>query len=147
MNILIDYIFDVMKTFHTRMLVHRDIKPENFIFDTKWNLYIIDLGLSTFVSTRIMNTFIGNVLYASYNCHKKEYIYKINDDLISIVYMLLHLYTGHLPWDDIEFKKDKSNHSIFYNLKKNTNYEDYYKKIKYDTIVKKLIDKYYQITN
>ena len=160
------HIFDLIDTFHQRLLVHRDIKPENFIFDKKWNLYIIDLGLSVFQSNRVMTTFVGNKMYASYNCHLAEYVYTKKDDLISIVYMLLHLYTGSLPWDktsinhDIEHKpRIKSlfslqfleptfyneSHSVFYYLKKNTNYEDYYKKINKYEDVKFLIDIYYKL--
>jgi serine/threonine protein kinase len=165
MEKLIYYMFDLIKPFHERMLVHRDIKPENFIFDNKWNIYIIDLGLSTFVSERRMNTFIGNKLYASYNCHLSEYIYRQKDDLISIVYMLLHLYTGALPWDKTPFdhtyqikskprslfnldyilenKFNSDSHSNYYNLKKNTNYVEFYKKIeKYDENVSYLLDIY-----
>jgi len=141
-------MFDLIKPFHERMLVHRDIKPENFIFDKKWNLYIIDLGLSTFVSNRKMYTFIGNKLYASYNCHKSEYIYTQEDDLISIVYMLLHLYTGCLPWDKtlFDYKINSECHSLFYNLKKNTNYKEYYKNMnKYDRNVETLISIYNEI--
>jgi serine/threonine protein kinase len=160
-------LFDVINPFHERCLVHRDIKPENFIFDTHYNLYIIDLGLSAFVSNRVMHTFIGNRLYASYNCHKTEYVYTQKDDLISIMYMLLHLYTGILPWDKTSFDqtikpKEKTfdynsfpkevfrtdSHSVFYNLKKNTNYKDFYTNHnKYDENVKCLIDMYNKIIN
>lgn len=149
MESLLFYMFDLIKPFHERMLIHRDIKPENFIFDKKWNLYIIDLGLSTFVSNRKMYTFIGNKLYASYNCHKSQYIYEQNDDLISIVYMLLHLYTGILPWDKTPFDHNLNSkcHSLFYDLKKNTNYKEFYKNInKYDNHVKILINVYNEIT-
>jgi serine/threonine protein kinase len=167
MEMMMYKLFDVINPFHGRGLIHRDIKPENFIFDTDYNIYIIDLGLSTFVSNRVMYTFIGNKLYASYNCHKSEYVYSQRDDLISIMYMLLHLYTGILPWDNIEFDqtikpKEKKmfdynslfpkevfrteSHSMFYNLKKNTNYEDFYKKHnKYDENVKCLINTYNKI--
>ena len=158
METLIYHIFDVIIPFHQRNLLHRDIKPENFIFDKDWNLYIIDLGLSTFNTNRTMRTFIGNNLYASYKCHLLEYIYTQNDDLRSIVYMLLHLYTGILPWDNIDMEysntyskiySDKfysKSHSIFYNLKKNTHYEDYYKSInKYDENVERLIYIYNQL--
>jgi serine/threonine protein kinase len=159
-------IFHLISGFHDRMLLHRDIKPENFIFDNKCNLYIIDLGLSSFVSDRKMTTFVGNKLYASYNCHKKEYIYRQKDDLISIIYMLLHLYTGILPWDNhSEYSKSKVKiipkstnsfysqpfkiefhteyDSILFDFKKNTNYDNFYKnENKYDIHVKKLIDIY-----
>ena len=157
METLIYHMFDVIKPFHDRGLIHRDIKPENFIFDKKWNLYIIDLGLSTYSNNRKMKTFIGNNLYASYKCHLSEYVYTQNDDLRSIIYMLLHLYTGILPWDKINidystYSKSYTdnfhsvNHSVFYNLKKNTNYEDYYKSInKYDENVEILVTIYNEI--
>jgi hypothetical protein len=105
-----------------------------------------------------MKTFIGNNLYASYKCHLSEYVYTQNDDLRSIVYMLLHLYTGTLPWDKIEidyssFSKSylenfhSKDHSLFYNLKKNTKYDDYYKSInKYDENVERLIYIYDEIS-
>ncbi len=154
---LLFYMFDLIKPFHSRLLVHRDIKPENFIFDKKWNLYIIDLGLSTFASNRKMYTFIGNKLYASYTCHKSEYIYRKEDDLISIIYMLLHLYTGILPWDKIPLEYDSSSvsnlrsiethyHSLVFDLKKKSNYEDFYKsQNKYDKQVQLLVSVYNEI--
>jgi hypothetical protein len=57
--------------------------------------------------------------------------------------MLLHLYTEILPWDKISLeygKNEKQCHSQLYDLKKNTNYQDFYKsKNKYDNHVKALI--------
>ena len=133
-------IYYIVQSFHKRLLVHRDIKPENFIFDKKGNLYIIDLGLSSFESNRVLKSFIGNKLYSSYNCHLKEYIYTKNDDLISVSYMLLHLYTGILPWNE------SSTH--IYNLKKETNFTDFYKlHDKYDIITEKIIKLYHVINN
>jgi serine/threonine protein kinase len=132
-NIIID-LFYIVNKFHQRLIVHRDIKPENFIFDTNMNLYIIDLGLSTFDSNRELTSFIGNKLYSSYRCHEKTYVYTYADDLISLVYMLLHLHTDHLPWNET------MNRNELYSLKKETNFETYYKNIDlYDVIVKKLI--------
>ena len=159
MKKIIHHVFELIKPFHQRGLVHRDIKSENFIFDKKWNIYIIDLGLSTYASDREMTTFIGNKLYASYTCHLSEYIYTKYDDLRSIVYMLLHLYTGILPWDNENIMLNpetkyynsrvltkeylnyfhSKEHSLLYNLKKNTNYEEFYKSNKYDENVEHLI--------
>lgn len=135
---LIYEIFHTVYHFHERGLVHRDIKPENFVFDEYNNIYIIDLGLSTFSSKRELSSFIGNKMYASYNCHTSKYVYEETDDLISIVYMLLHLYTGILPWSG-------KNTTITYELKhiNYTEYTDFYKKVnRYDNIVKRLLDIY-----
>jgi serine/threonine protein kinase len=133
-NIIID-LFYIVNKFHQRLIVHRDIKPENFIFDKNMNLYIIDLGLSTLDSNRELTSFIGNKLYSSYRCHEKTYVYTYADDLISLVYMLLHLHTDNLPWDE-------SSQNI-YKLKKETKFETYYKNNGlYDVIVKKLVSLY-----
>lgn len=129
--IIIEQIFKLIKIFHVRGLVHRDIKPENFVFNKKEQLCIIDLGLSTFCSEVIVKKFIGNKRYSSYTCHNEEYVYRTEDDIISIIYMLLDLYTNILPWD---------NSFISYNAKKNADFINFYKKHKkYDDIVKLLI--------
>jgi len=133
-HIIVD-LFYLLNKFHQRLIFHRDIKPENFIFDKDMNIYIIDLGLSTFDSNRELTSFIGNKLYASYHCHEKKYVYTYADDLISIVYMLFHLYTNVLPWDE-------SSKNI-YELKKETNFGLFYKNLGlYDTIIDKLVTIY-----
>jgi hypothetical protein len=45
----------------------------------------------------------------------------MHDDIISVIYMLLDLYTKKLPWD-----KDPT-----YEIKKNTDYFEFYKKKDY----------------
>jgi len=129
--IIIEQIFKLIKFFHMRGLVHRDIKPENFVFNKKEQLCIIDLGLSTFYSDLIVKKFIGNKRYSSYTCHNDEYIYRKEDDIISIIYMLLDLYTNILPWD---------NEFVNYKIKKNANFTEFYTlHNKNDEIVKLLI--------
>jgi len=136
---IINQLLYLIATFHNRKLLHRDIKPENFVFDKHGDLCIIDLGLSCFNDNRVMNNFIGNKLYASFNCHLDNYIYTQNDDLISIVYMLLHLYTGILPW---------VNGYISYKIKKECNLKEYYiANNKYDEIVELILFIYYTIGN
>ena len=135
--IIIKDMFKLIKYFHMRGLVHRDIKPENFVFNKKEQLCIIDLGLSTFYSDLIVKKFIGNKRYSSYTCHNDEYIYRKEDDIISIIYMLLDLYTNILPWD---------NAFINYKIKKNSNFTEFYKlHNKYDNIVQLLISIYNNI--
>jgi serine/threonine protein kinase len=136
---IINQLLSLIGTFHNRKLLHRDIKPENFVFDKYGDLCIIDLGLSCFNDKRVMTHFIGNKLYASFNCHLDNYIYTTNDDLISIVYMLLHLYTGMLPW---------VNTYISYKIKKECNFKEYYTiNNKYDEVVELLLFIYYTIGN
>jgi serine/threonine protein kinase len=110
-----------MKDFHDKDMLHRDIKPENFVLDKDKKIYIIDLGLSCINTDRELTQFIGNKRYASYNCHSPKYVYTIHDDIISVIYMLLDLYTKKLPWD-----KDPT-----YEIKKNTDYFEFYKKKDY----------------
>ena len=119
-NIVFD-IIKLMKAFHDTNILHRDIKPENFVLDKDKRIYIIDLGLSCMNSTRELTQFIGNKRYASYNCHLPKYVYTKQDDIVSIIYMLLDLYTGKLPWEN----------NPTYEIKKNTNYDDFYKKKDY----------------
>ena len=136
--IIIEQIFKLIKFFHMRGLVHRDIKPENFVFNKKEQLCIIDLGLSTFYSDSIVKKFIGNKRYSSYTCHNDEYIYRKEDDIISIIYMLLDLYTNILPWD---------NSFVNYKIKRNANFTEFYTQHnKNDEIVKLLINIYNNIT-
>ena len=110
-------IIKLMKDFHDKNILHRDIKPENFVLDKDKKIYIIDLGLSCINTNRELTQFIGNKRYASYNFHTSKYVYTKEDDIISIIYMLLDLYTNKLPWD-----KDPT-----YEIKKNTDFFVFYK--------------------
>ena len=127
-SIVLD-IMIIMRDLHDTDVLHRDIKPENFVLDANKKIYIIDFGLSCFDSDRVLTQFIGNKRYASYNCHLPSYTYKKTDDIISIIYMLLDLYTNKLPWTE-------PTHEI----KKNTDYREFYKKKDY--FVHMLLDIY-----
>jgi serine/threonine protein kinase len=90
---------------HEAKVVHRDIKPQNFLIGFKNDLYLIDFGLSCFQTETPMTTFIGNKRYASFVCFEKEYIYTYRDDVISLLYMLLDVTFGYLPWDKKEMNR------------------------------------------
>lgn len=87
---------------HEVQIVHRDIKPQNFLIGFKNELYMIDFGLACLQTNIPMKSFVGNKRYASFICFDKEYIYTIKDDVISLIYMLLDLTFGYLPWDKEE---------------------------------------------
>ena len=95
----VESLFMILYQLHKMKIVHRDIKPDNFIVGHNQKIYLIDLGLSCKATTRVIKTFLGNKRYASYTCFEKEYVYQFKDDVISLIYMLLDLKYGFLPWD------------------------------------------------
>jgi len=100
-------LFMILYQLHKMKIVHRDIKPDNFIVGHNEKIYLIDLGLSCKATNRVIKTFVGNKRYASYVCFEKEYVYQYKDDVISLIYMLLDLKYGFLPWDkDNSERKD-----------------------------------------
>lgn len=100
-----------LKFLHGKGLVHRDIKPDNFVMGLGENsnvLYLIDMGLGIYnydkngvhKQLKQKNSLTGTVNYCSLNTHK--FIEQSRrDDLESVIYTLVHLYQGSLPWDEV----------------------------------------------
>ena len=99
---------------HEVKVVHRDIKPQNFLIGFKDELYLIDFGLACLYTEIPMKSFIGNKRYASFVCFEKEYVYHYKDDVISLIYMLLDLTFGYLPWDKEEKPRKEYRLSDYY---------------------------------
>ncbi|KAA6380761.1 MAG: putative Tau tubulin kinase 1 [Streblomastix strix] len=80
---------------HQAGFVYRDIKPGNFVFgntlDTSDTIYLIDFG--------------GTLRYASLQTHHGFDLSR-NDDLISLLYVLIELRTGKLPWTSMKTKNE-----------------------------------------
>jgi serine/threonine protein kinase len=99
---------------HEALVVHRDIKPQNFLIGFKNDLYLIDFGLACFQTKTPMKSFVGNKRYASFVCFEKEYVYEYKDDVISLIYMLLDVTFGYLPWDKTEQARKEIRLEDFY---------------------------------
>ena len=126
-NELMNNVFILINNMHKTGLVHRDIKPENFLFDKKKDLCIIDLGLSTSIyNIKSSQKIIGTPLYCSYNIHRPSYIYEKRDDIISIYFMFFHLIGKNLPWENISVLDNILKNNIIFNLKKHTDFYNYY---------------------
>ena len=109
---------DAIREMHELGWVHRDIKPSNFCIglptadgangaeaDGEGRCYILDFGLSRRWKTRNGDIrparesveFRGTCRYASKHSHMSEELGR-RDDLWSLLYMLLELLGGDLPW-------------------------------------------------
>ena len=106
----------IIQAVHQRGFVHRDIKPPNFMTDSVSNenenktsdkIFLIDFGMSrTYIDDKTkehrcnkMRTtgIIGTPRYVSINVHDGNEPSR-RDDLISVMYVLVYLVKGRLPW-------------------------------------------------
>lgn len=112
-------MLQIIHKVHDAGIVHRDIKPENFMIsfselgkeDSEKKVNIIDFGLSRFYmkgDKHIINTYdksiVGTVRYISRHIHEGN-VYSRRDDIISILYVVIYLLKGKLPWNGIVPKK------------------------------------------
>lgn len=99
--------------------MHRDLKPENFLIglgENERTLYLIDYGLAKkyivestgeHIKYAEMKKFVGAPRYASLAAHKGIEQGR-RDDLESIGYILIYLFTGFLQWQSIIPRKGES---------------------------------------
>lgn len=117
---------------HSNNIIHQDLKPENLavgVNEFKNKIFLLDFGLSNFNSS-IDNSdvakksgFVGNVRFASLNCHNQIQLDK-RDDLESMVYLLIFFHTGSLPWLGIDDKDLKQLSSKVHHIKSQCSIND-----------------------
>ena len=107
-------IIDRLEYVHSKNIIHRDLKPENFLVGCKNNsiIYIIDFGISRkFRSSRTgkhikfgkIGRIFGTLRYISHNASRGMEQSR-RDDLESLAYMLVYLFVGKLPWQDVKLR-------------------------------------------
>lgn len=96
-------MINIINNIHNTGILHRDIKPENFLIYNN-EIFIIDFGLSKIyvkdnkhIVKSSINNIIGNIRYASINIHNNISPSR-RDDIESIIYILIYLLNGSLPW-------------------------------------------------
>ncbi len=120
-------IIDIINNIHKKNIIHRDIKPENIMFKNNNgfdNIYIIDFGLSKLYDSNKKN-FVNkeNIIVGTYNYISLHTHYGFmpskRDDLESIGYILLYMYYGKLPWNNLLDIKQEKQKLINSNIKNN----------------------------
>ncbi|KAF8498962.1 kinase-like domain-containing protein [Russula emetica] len=81
----------ILESLHDRHYVHLDIKPDNFALGIATRSHTMQIyGSST----------IGTICYSSINCHLGLTPSR-RDDLESLIYVIVYLVKGCLPWQGI----------------------------------------------
>jgi len=110
---------------HSAGVIHNDVKPQNILVQNQSSsyenfpkFYLIDFGISRLMSEKrpVDNQrFTGSILYCSPFIHLLK-VPSPRDDLISLVYVMIHFLAGQLPWETLQ-KQGFSKASIFEKVK------------------------------
>lgn len=129
-----DHLFQRIELMHTQNYLHRDVKPDNFLCGLGKNsnlIYVIDFGLSKkyrdnatklHIKFSDKRSLTGTARYASINSHMGSELSR-RDDLEGIVYVLIYLFAGVLPWQGITCKNKTEKNRIIADIKINTSIE------------------------
>lgn len=101
-----------LRFLHWSGFVHRDLKPENLLWRRTPGtdpVYLIDYGLAkrlikpdgTHVDRREDKALVGTPQYAALHAHEGQELTR-RDDIESLVYVLVFLAKGRLPWQDVK---------------------------------------------
>lgn len=103
---LADQMFSRLELLHSCGFVHRDIKPQNWVMGVKQSrnvVHLIDFGLCTRATPTSKpkrvggSMMVGTARFASIRAHACQ-TQAFEDDIESLIYVLVFLFNGKLPW-------------------------------------------------
>ena len=96
---------------HSKEYVHGDIQPSNFVTGTgkmAHKIYLVDFEFCSpfivngiHISEEVVEKFSGSIRYCSLAANDHKNISR-KDDLESLIYSLIFLIKGYLPWFELK---------------------------------------------